>query len=423
MTEKETEATATVVQKLMEQAQDEAGKGAAPSLVWSKLHPKLSPDIPFEIHQKCYQQVYQGVHDDVRPCWIPSESSIQQTNIAKMLNKKGFSTYQELYEYSVNMDTRDDFWMESMKELDVVWETSPTRAFEGDASSFRYFPGGTLNISDSCFHKRLPEEPALVYAMESDPRNLQEMSFGTLQQLTNQIANALAQTLALSPGDAVAICMPMTPESIAIYLGIVKAGCVVVSIADSFSAHEIALRCSLSGAKAIFTQDVIYRGTKFLPLYQRVVDADGILREESGGEEKETKSDESSPLRIVVLPGMLHAGPYPKLVEMHRSESGTWNDKDADGKPVSLHTSITLRQGLDCSWHDFMHFASDEFVSVKRGSMDACNILFSSGTTGAPKAIVWSHSTPIKGAIDGMYHQDVHCGDRVCWPTNVRTVV
>jgi acyl-coenzyme A synthetase/AMP-(fatty) acid ligase len=137
------------------------------------------------------------------------------------------------------------------------------------------------------------------------------MSFGTLEQLSNQIAHALQEKLSLFPGDAVAICMPMTPESIAIYLGIVKSGCVVVSIADSFSAREIALRCSLANAKAIFTQDVIYRSAKFLPLYDRVLQADSILREQTS-DEKETKSEETnggdahySPMRVVVLPGML----------------------------------------------------------------------------------------------------------------------
>lgn len=51
--------------------------------------------------------------------------------------------------------------------------------------------------------------------------------------------------------------------------------------------------------------------------------------------------------------------------------------------------------------------------------MDACNILFSSGTTGEPKAIVWTHATTIKCAIDGFLHQDVRPGDRVVWPTNI----
>ncbi len=45
--------------------------------------------------------------------------------------------------------------------------------------------------------------------------------------------------------------------------------------------------------------------------------------------------------------------------------------------------------------------------------------MFSSGTTGEPKAIPWTHTSPIKGASDGYYHQDIHKNDIVCWPTNL----
>ena len=55
-------------------------------------------------------------------------------------------------------------------------------------------------------------------------------------------------------GDAIAIDMPMTVESVVTYLGVVLAGCAVVSIADSFVASEIASRLCISQAKAIFTQ-------------------------------------------------------------------------------------------------------------------------------------------------------------------------
>lgn len=48
--------------------------------------------------------------------------------------------------------------------------------------------------------------------------------------------------------------MPMDVNSVVIYLAIVLAGFVVVSIADSFAANEIATRIKLSKAKAIFTQ-------------------------------------------------------------------------------------------------------------------------------------------------------------------------
>lgn len=40
-------------------------------------------------------------------------------------------------------------------------------------------------------------------------------------------------------GDAIAMNLPMTVEAVTIYLGIVLAGCAVVSIADSFAADEV----------------------------------------------------------------------------------------------------------------------------------------------------------------------------------------
>jgi acetyl-CoA synthetase len=58
----------------------------------------------------------------------------------------------------------------------------------------------------------------------------------------------------LPAGDAVAIDMPMTADAVVIYLGIVLAGCAVVSIADSFAAPEIAGRTRIAHTKAIFTQ-------------------------------------------------------------------------------------------------------------------------------------------------------------------------
>lgn len=66
------------------------------------------------------------------------------------------------------------------------------------------------------------------------------------------VAHALDTTF--SKGDAIAIDMPMTSTAVIIYLAIILAGCVVVSIADSFAAKEIATRMSISKAKGIFTQ-------------------------------------------------------------------------------------------------------------------------------------------------------------------------
>mmetsp|Transcript_12316 Transcript_12316/g.22052 ORF Transcript_12316/g.22052 Transcript_12316/m.22052 type:complete len:596 (-) Transcript_12316:51-1838(-) len=50
---------------------------------------------------------------------------------------------------------------------------------------------------------------------------------------------------------------------------------------------------------------------------------------------------------------------------------------------------------------------------------DVTNILFSSGTTGTPKVIPWTHITPFRAAIEGWAHFDLRRGERLCWPTNL----
>ena len=67
----------------------------------------------------------------------------------------------------------------------------------------------------------------------------------------------------------------MTAEAVVIYLGIIYAGCAAVSIADSFAPSEISTRINIAKAKAVFVQDVILRGAKAHPLYERVLKAQG----------------------------------------------------------------------------------------------------------------------------------------------------
>jgi len=404
---------------LLARVKDQAS--LSPAQKWAQLTKLLSPtEHDFSVHNSLFNEVYKDCAN-IKPAWVPTDEHIAHSNINKMMKKLNFTNYEDFYSWSIGEATRSDFWRAMINEVGIRWDRQPDEIFDlsdkGDGSGTTeerkegiphatYLPGGRLNIANSVFesHGRESHEPALLYAMESDPKSLQVMSFGVLNKLSNQVANAIGQKLNLGKGDAIGICMPMTPESVAIYLGIVKAGCVVVSIADSFSAIEIETRCRLSNAKAIFTQDVIYRGSKFLPLYTRI-----------------QSHPDMQNLKVVVLPGLLHSGPYPKLSGMKRSPSGTWDDRDADGVAIQVHASVIplIRAGIDYGWHQFLHRCSDEYTAVVVDSMDPCNILFSSGTTGEPKAIVWSHTTPIKCAIDGFLHQDIHEGENVVWPTNI----
>lgn len=60
--------------------------------------------------------------------------------------------------------------------------------------------------------------------------------------------------MCLLPGEAIAISMPMTVLGSIVYLGVVLAGCVVVSIPETFAPDEIRTRLRIAHASAIFTQ-------------------------------------------------------------------------------------------------------------------------------------------------------------------------
>ena len=99
----------------------------------------------------------------------------------------------------------------------------------------RTYPNSTSSIAAS-----VPTDDAIaIIAQREGDDNLVTLTYHELACLTNRIANGLV-ALGLKPGDAVAVDMPMHAASVAIYLGIVKAGCVVVGIADSFAPDEIA---------------------------------------------------------------------------------------------------------------------------------------------------------------------------------------
>ena len=454
---------------------DDAPKAITAPEIWSILHQSiLTPEIPFTIHRWCYDLVYamtdtnqnQNDHHSVhqlyheqplKPCWLPPSTTTTTTitNIERMMQQQGFTTYQEFYQWSIHHT--NDFWMSSIDAIQIQWSTRPERAFqipnanqnhnnnnnnnhneEVDVNSCyytpSYFPGGRLNIADSCLRTKdvtddIEPDAAIIFANDTNPTLLQIWTNTELRTLSFKVAHQIQHVLQLPPHTNIAICMPMIPESIAIYLGIILSGCVVVSIADSFSVTEIATRCRIAQVQAAFTQDVVYRNDTAIPLATRIWDAEQennrtavkvgndtnhpvMVEKESktDGDESNGTTGNHGHIKVVVVPATLHMGSY--------------DDQSKD--TTTLHETIQLRPGLDWSWNDFLWneavasvFDETQAESFPCDSMDPCNILFSSGTTGEPKAVVWSHSTPIKCGIDGYYHQDITSVDRIAWPTNI----
>ena len=93
----------------------------------------------------------------------------------------------------------------------------------------------------------------------------------------------------------------------------------------------------------------------------------------------------------------------------------------SDVKAVVLRAGDILDVDLreqDLDWDEFL-VDRDQFEPVQVSAQETINVLFSSGTTGDPKAIPWNHLTPIKCAIDGYCHQDIRPGQVCAWPTNL----
>ncbi len=334
--------------------------------LWSLISRRLlDPDEPLALHLSIHRAVFADwpAERGPAPAWIPTQTEIEASRVGRVMGGD-FAAF-----HRRSVDDPEAHWRDMIAELGIVFATEPRQILDlvqGPTAPV-WFPGARLNIAASCFADRDLERTALVYQRMDGP--LETMSLGELERQVQLVACGLT-AMGFVAGDAIAIDMPMTAESVVIYLGIVAAGGTVVSIADSFAGPEIATRLRIAEAKGIFTQDVILRAGKVLPLYARVMEADAP--------------------RTVVLPA-------------------------ADALQVEL------RDG-DRSWAEFLAAAAEqprEEAYVISPVSAATNILFSSGTTGDPKAIPWDHCTPVKAAADGWGHHDIRPGDVVAWPTNL----
>ncbi|KAG7021597.1 putative acyl-activating enzyme 17, peroxisomal [Cucurbita argyrosperma subsp. argyrosperma] len=351
----------------------------------------LSPDLPFSFHQMMYYGCYKHYGSDP-PAWMPELESAVFTNVGQLLERRGkeflgsnyrdpITSFSSFQEFSVS--NPEVYWKAVLDDMHITFSKPPKCILQMNDSpdcqspcpGGQWLPGAVFNPAKDCLslnENRSLDDAAVIWRDEGcDNMPVKRLTLRELRTEAWLVAHAL-NSLGFEKGTAIAIDMPMNVTSVVIYLAIVLAGHVVVSIADSFAAREISTRVNISKAKAIFTQDLIIRGDKSIHLYSRVVDAE-------------------SPLAIVI-------------------------------PTRSTGLSMKLRDG-DISWHAFLERVKDlkgvEFAAVEQSAESFTNILFSSGTTGEPKAIPWTLVTPLKAAADAWCHMDIHKGDVVAWPTNL----
>ncbi len=322
-----------------------------------------NPSIPFNHHWLKFQQIFerQAPPDGPPPVWHPREQEVSSSNLAQIMLDLGIDNYSDLHAWSI--DNRPAFWQYVIQHLGIIFSKPPDRILDltNGVSNPRWLPGAEMNIIDSCF--QVPGDKTAIVSGKEGSSDLTVITYGELESLVNRFANGLSDH-GFVKGDVIGIYMPMTMPCVAAYLGTVRSGCQVVSIADSFSPDEVRTRMEIAEAKVILTVDQYFRAGRHIRLYDKVKEA-GIKR-------------------AIVIEG-------DRKVELKED---------------------------DIIWEDFLS-KETSFTSVTGDPYQHSNILFSSGTTGTPKAIPWTHLTPLKCAMDGHFHGDLKPNDIASWPSNI----
>ncbi|MFQ5739991.1 MAG: AMP-binding protein [Acidobacteriota bacterium] len=325
----------------------------------------LGPEPPFEEQWSSFERIYANrrMEDGPPLIWQPAQEQVVTSNLGRSMSGLGFGDYASFYQWSIT--ERAQFWESVIKRLGIVLRTEPVEMIDlqRGAEHPHWLPGSEMNCVDSCL-LAASDKPAVI-SMREGSAEIDVTTYGELESLANRVANGLIEQ-GMKAGDGIVLYMPMTVQCVAAYLGIVRAGCRVVSIADSFAAAELRRRLDIGSAKMILTVEKFVRAGKTIDLYSKVKEANAA--------------------GAIVI-------------------------------PTEGNHSIAPRKG-DLLWEDFLS-PDGNFEPVVVDPYQVINVLFSSGTTGTPKAIGWTHLTPIKCAMDGHFHQDIHESDVVAWPTNV----
>ncbi len=334
------------------------------SELWQLISQRLlSPAVPFAVHQRLFAWVYRNrpTEQGPAPAWIPNAIDIDRSNLSRLMRARSLKSFEEMHAWSVR--NRGEFWDTMIKSLEVPLHRPYSRVVsDPELPQPDWLVGAELNIAEACFLAD-SRRTAIVYRSEEE-QALSEWTYGELEACSRRVAAAIRRQ-GLDPGSAVGLILPITPIAIACYLGVILAGCQAVCVADSFAASEMQRRLEIGRAKLVITQDVILRAGRRHQLYEK--------------------------LREIEIPTVV--------------------------VPRSLSDKPTLR-GNDLSWNEFLADVEPAETYVARPG-EVTTVLFSSGTTGDPKAIPWDHSTPIKGAVDAHLHHDVQPQDRIAWPTSM----
>jgi acetoacetyl-CoA synthetase len=307
--------------------------------------------------------------------WEPSAELIERSRLVEFMRwlerERGlaFDGYTELWQWSV--DDLDGFWSAVWEffEVQADGDPSPVLASRGMPGA-QWFPNTSLNYAEHVFAGKDEGEVAILHA--SELRELEEMSWGELRRQVAATAAGLRR-LGVERGDRVVAYAPNIPEAIVAFLAAASIGAVWSSCSPDFGPASVIDRFAQIEPKVLFAVDGYRYGGKDFDRRDTVVQLQEAM---------------PSLEHTVVLP---YLDPEPDLSPLRGARR--WDELQRDGAGAEL---------------SFDRVPFDHPLWV----------LYSSGTTGLPKAIVQGQGGILLEHLKKLHlHVDAHPGDRLFWFT------
>src|SRR3989440_3457974 len=171
--------------------------------------------------------------------------------------------YQALYDEAAS--DFEGFWDKIAREF--TWVKPWTRVLEGEVPKTKWFVDGQLNITMNCLDRHAngsrANKRALIWVGEDGTERT--FTFSELLALTCQIANGL-KSVGVKRGDRVCVYLPLTPEGVATMLACARLGAIHSVVYAGLGSSALRSRIEDAQAWVVVTTDVGYRRGKITPL-------------------------------------------------------------------------------------------------------------------------------------------------------------
>jgi len=307
--------------------------------------------------------------------WEPSAELVDRSRLTEFMRwlerERGlsFAGYAELWQWSV--DDLEGFWSAIWEFFDVQADGDPSPVLGSrEMPGAEWFPGTRLNYAEHVLAGKDDAEVAILHA--SELRELGELTWGELRQQVAATAAGLRR-LGVERGDRVVAYVPNVPEAIVAFLAAASIGAVWSSCSPDFGPASVIDRFAQIEPKVLFAVDGYRYGGKDFDRRDVVAQLQEAM---------------PSLERTVVIP---YLSADPDLSSLR--DATRWDDLLAEGAEAPL---------------EFDRVPFDHPLWV----------LYSSGTTGLPKAIVQGQGGILLEHLKKLnLHVDAHPGDRLFWFT------